>query len=84
VSARGVAPGELGGELRGGGNNIGIAANSIPFPLTLAPALLERLASENIRCCGDWLALGRRRHQIFGITAAMVARIDKAVAEVLP
>jgi hypothetical protein len=74
VSAQIAAPTEL---LRAG--------TSTCFPLTLASALVERLARNDIRCCEDWRRLTRRqRLAIWGLTAAKVREIDIAVAQVLP
>ena len=61
VSAKGAESGELGGELRTGANINGIAANSTPFPSTLAPALLKRLAREGLDCIEAWRALYERK-----------------------
>ena len=51
--------------------------------LDLPPAIVARLADEGVTTLEAWRALGRRRHRIFGITAVMVARIDKALAAAL-
>jgi hypothetical protein len=37
----------------------------------------RRLALERVRNVSDWLALGRRRHQLFGITPRVVAQLDE-------
>jgi hypothetical protein len=44
----------------------------------------ERLRRESIFTADQWLALGRRRFQIFGITRAMVSQIDAAVQRQTP
>lgn len=58
------------------------AVNS-PLPGTLPAHITARLARENIRNCGDWLALERRRFLIFGLTRKMAVAVDQAVAEAL-
>lgn len=50
-----------------------------PLPDALPPMLRQRLAAGGIKTCEAWLALRRRRREIFGITAAMVVQIDAAV-----
>lgn len=42
----------------------------------LPESLRERLASEGVFTLQDWAALGRRRHQLFGITSATVKKLD--------
>jgi hypothetical protein len=39
-------------------------------------SLLERLHSEGIATLEAWVALGRRRRQIFGVTRAAVEQLD--------
>jgi hypothetical protein len=46
----------------------------LPLPLS------ERLRAEGVATLEAWLALGRRRLRIFGVTRAAVAQID-AVAK---
>jgi hypothetical protein len=74
MSAQGAAPR---GRTRGQRLINGEPANSTPFPATLAPALIERLAGHGIRSLEDWLQLGRKRHQLFGIVPSMVAKLDE-------
>jgi len=50
---------------------------SAPDLSALPPALIERLAGEGVFTLGDWRALGRRRRQIFGVTAAMCRELDR-------
>lgn len=38
--------------------------------------LIERLRAEGIATLEAWVALGRRRRQIFGVTRAAVAQLD--------
>jgi hypothetical protein len=52
------------------------------LPDTLPPMLRQRLAAAGIKTCQAWVALRRRRREIFGITAAMVVQIDAAVKAV--
>ncbi len=42
----------------------------------LAEPLRQRLAAEGVFTLQDWVALGRRRHQLFGITSATVKKLD--------
>jgi hypothetical protein len=42
----------------------------------LPESLRERLAGEGVFTLQDWVALGRRRHQLFGITSATVKQLD--------
>lgn len=42
----------------------------------LPESLRERLAAEGVYTLKDWTALGRRRHQLFGITSATVKQLD--------
>ena len=42
----------------------------------LPESLRERLAGEGVFTLQDWVALGRRRHQLFGITSATVKKLD--------
>jgi len=42
----------------------------LPLPL------LERLRAEGIATLEAWVALGRRRRQIFGVTRASVTQLD--------
>ena len=49
-------------------------AHALPADLPLR--LLERLRSEGVATLEEWLALGRRRFQIFGVTRATVSQLD--------
>jgi len=51
-------------------------ANSLAHT-ALPPAILARLAAEGVETLEQWRALGRRRRQLWGITAARVAEIDE-------
>jgi len=42
----------------------------------LPESLRERLAAEGVFTLQDWTGLGRRRHQLFGITSATVKQLD--------
>jgi len=46
------------------------------LPTELPPPLIERLRSEGVVTLEAWVALGRRRKQIFGVTRAAVAQLD--------
>ena len=46
------------------------AIGELPAPLR------ERLAAEGVFTLADWVALGRRRRQLFGITSATVKKLD--------
>jgi hypothetical protein len=43
--------------------------------------LIERLRAEGVATLEDWVALGRRRRQIFGVTKAAVAQLDALAKE---
>jgi hypothetical protein len=46
-------------------------------PLSRLPEPIRtRLAAEGVTTLQQWYALGRRRYQIFGVTHAMVAKLD--------
>jgi len=47
------------------------------LPIELPSTLLERLRSEGIETLEAWVALGRRRFQIFGVTRATVTQLDQ-------
>jgi len=60
-------------------------SHAIPAELPLP--LIERLRAEGIATLEAWVALGRRRRQIFGVTRAAVERLDalaKAALRVKP
>ena len=46
--------------------------------LALPAHVLRVLEAEGVHTLAEWRSLGRRRHQIFGITARTVARLDEA------
>jgi hypothetical protein len=46
------------------------------LPDELPRPLIERLRAEGVATLEAWVALGRRRLQIFGVTRAAVAQID--------
>jgi hypothetical protein len=46
------------------------------LPADLPHALIERLRAEGVATLEEWVALGRRRRQIFGITRAVVDQLD--------
>lgn len=49
----------------------------LPLPL------LERLRAEGVETLEGWVALGRRRRQIFGVTRAVVLQLDALAKAVL-
>jgi hypothetical protein len=57
-----------------GGRKLLAMSNALPADLPLR--LLERLRSEGVATLEEWLALGRRRFQIFGVTRATVSQLD--------
>jgi hypothetical protein len=50
--------------------------SSHALPPELPLSLIERLRAEGIATLEAWVALGRRRRQIFGVTRAAVAQLD--------
>jgi hypothetical protein len=46
------------------------------LPAELPQPLIERLRAEGIATLEAWVALGRRRRQIFGVTRAAVIQLD--------
>ncbi len=46
------------------------------LPADLPHPLLERLRAEGVATLEAWVALGRRRRLIFGVTRTAVAQID--------
>jgi len=56
-------------------------ANALPSELPLP--LIERLRAEGIESLESWVALGRRRREIFGVTRAAVAQLDSLAKAVL-
>jgi hypothetical protein len=46
------------------------------LPADLPSPLMERLRAEGIATLEAWVALGRRRRQIFGVTRAAVEQLD--------
>jgi hypothetical protein len=46
------------------------------LPNDLPQTLIERLHAEGVATLEAWVALGRRRRQIFGVTRAAVALLD--------
>jgi hypothetical protein len=46
------------------------------LPADLPSPLIERLRSEGVATLEAWVALGRRRRQIFGVTRAAVGQLD--------
>lgn len=46
------------------------------LPADLPIPLIERLRAEGVATLEEWVALGRRRRQIFGVTRTVVAQLD--------
>jgi len=53
------------------------------LPAELPHSLLERLRAEGVATLEEWVALGRRRRQIFGVTRAVVEQLDALAKAVL-
>jgi hypothetical protein len=53
-----------------------LAGMSHALPADLPIPLIERLRAEGVATLEEWVALGRRRRQIFGVTRAVVAQLD--------
>jgi hypothetical protein len=51
------------------------------LPPVLPLRLIERLRAEGVATLEEWVALGRRRRQIFGVTRAVVAQLDALAKE---
>jgi len=49
---------------------------STALPAELPLRLLELLRAEGVGTLEGWVALGRRRRQIFGVTRAAVEQLD--------
>ena len=54
------------------------------LPAELSPRLVDLLRSEGISTLEAWVALGRRRRQIFGVTRAAVEQLDSLAKAALP
>lgn len=46
------------------------------LPAELPSPLIERLRAEGVATLEAWVALGRRRKEIFGVTRTAVAQLD--------
>jgi hypothetical protein len=46
------------------------------LPADLPIPLIERLRAEGVATLEEWVALGRRRRHIFGVTRTVVAQLD--------
>ncbi len=76
MTAQGAAP--VGGTTGSGYIDNG---DTPSIPQDALPAhVIERLRAEGISSLDQWRVLGPRRLQIFGITKAMVVRIDALAA----
>jgi len=53
-----------------------IVGMSHALPADLPMPMIERLRAEGVATLEEWVALGRRRRQIFGVTRAAVAQLD--------
>jgi hypothetical protein len=56
-----------------------VMATALPTELPLR--LVELLRAEGVATIEAWVALGRRRRQIFGVTRAAVAQLDALAKE---
>ena len=56
-------------------------AQPAALPDSIPQNIRDRLAAEGIHSSDDWLALGRRRFTIFGITRKAAIQIDALVSE---
>jgi len=56
-------------------------ATALPSELPLT--LIERLRAEGVETLESWVALGRRRREIFGVTRAVVAQLDALAKSLL-
>jgi len=56
-------------------------ATALPADLPLR--LVERLRTQGVDSLESWVALGRRRRQIFGVTRAAVEQLDTLAKETL-
>jgi hypothetical protein len=54
------------------------------LPTELPPRLVDLLRAEGISTLEAWVALGRRRRQIFGVTRAAVEQLDTLAKASLP
>ena len=72
MRAQGAAP-------RGGTRGHGyIDGSAETLPDSVPAVIRERLREAGINTAADWLALGAGRFQLWGITRATVALIDRA------
>jgi hypothetical protein len=55
---------------------ISISRRGLSLADSLPCVIYDRLARNGVNSMADWLALGPRRLQIFGITARVAAMID--------
>lgn len=75
MSARGAAPGAVGDGPGSGLSSRGGGASIATYGLP--DRIVERLEQHGVFTLADWGRLGRRRHQLFGITRAVVRQLDK-------
>ena len=52
-----------------------------PLNTLIDSTVAARLRENGVVTIDDWLALGRKRFLIFGVTRVMASRIDEAIAE---
>jgi hypothetical protein len=80
VSARAPRPRSFAGgprERRFSAGNVRTLPRQFATWADLPPALVARLAADDITSLKQWRALGRKRKAIFGITAAHVRLLDE-------
>ena len=58
-------------------NSISRGRQAPQLPETLSIAIRERLAGHGVHNIEQWRQLGPKRRALFGITAAMVRKIDE-------
>ncbi len=64
--------------------NAKTAVMATALPADLPSRLIELLRAEGVATLESWVALGRRRRQIFGVTRAAVAQLDSLAKQSLP
>jgi hypothetical protein len=79
-AAPGLAPGTAAGSDSTGDTGSDDRGPESITALGLEPHLVERLILNEIRTAADWLALGRQRFKLWGVTRRHVKLIDEAIA----
>jgi hypothetical protein len=64
------------------GSGFDTAGDRCSIPCDLIPArIIDRLADAGVHSLADWRRLGRKRHEIFGVTQRWAARLDDLARE---